>query len=162
MYIDEVLKFADVLIDYVRHVTSEIDTLFSDILNDKGLTLLQSRMLTEIRRSGTLTIGALATALNLNKANVSNMCKKLALAGFINRFRDKNDERVVLISLTEKGHATLNKIDDAIKVRYANVIETTTPEDFAALQTGMDTIEAILARMHEVNHTPELRGDDKI
>ncbi|WP_195269100.1 MarR family transcriptional regulator [Eubacterium sp. 1001713B170207_170306_E7] len=151
MYIDEVLKFADILIDYVRHVTTEIDALFADVLSDNGLTILQSRVLTEVRQARTLTIGALAEALKLNKANVSNMCKKLAQAGFLNRFRDKNDERVVLVSLTEKGEETLKEIDRVIQGRYAQVIENTPPEDFEALQTGMDTIEALLARMHEAN-----------
>ena len=30
-------------------------------------------------------------------------------------------------------------------------MENTPPEDFETLQTGMDTIEALLARMHEAN-----------
>ena len=48
MYIDQVLKFADILIDYVRHVTTEIDALFADVLSDNGLTILQSRVMTEV------------------------------------------------------------------------------------------------------------------
>ena len=75
MYIDQVLKFADILIDYVRHVTTEIDALFADVLSDNGLTILQSRVLTEVKHANTITIGALADTLKLNKANVSNMCK---------------------------------------------------------------------------------------
>ena len=151
MYIDQVLKFADILIDYVRHVTTEIDALFADVLSDNGLTILQSRVLTEVKHANTITIGALADTLKLTTANVSNMCKKLAQAGFLNRFRDKNDERVVLVSLTEKGQETLKEIDQVIQSRYAQVMENTPPEDFEALQTGMDTIEALLARMHEAN-----------
>lgn len=69
----------------------------------------------------------------------------------MNRFRDKNDERVVLVSLTEKGQETLKEIDQVIQSRYAQVMENTPPEDFETLQTGMDTIEALLARMHEAN-----------
>lgn len=151
MYFDQVLKFADILIDYVRHVTTEIDALFADVLSDNGLTILQSRVLTEVKHADSITIGALADALKLNKANVSNMCKKLAQAGFLNRFRDQTDERVVLVSLTEKGQETLKEIDRVIQSRYAQVMENTPPEDFEALQTGMDTIEALLTRMHEAN-----------
>lgn len=121
------------------------------MLSDNGLTILQSRVLTEVKHADSITIGALADALKLNKANVSNMCKKLAQAGFLNRFRDQTDERVVLVSLTEKGQETLKEIDRVIQSRYAQVMENTPPEDFEALQTGMDTIEALLTRMHKAN-----------
>ncbi|MDO4288907.1 MAG: MarR family transcriptional regulator [Eubacterium sp.] len=151
MYIDQVLKFTDTLIDYIRHVTAEVDALFSDILREQGLTLLQSRVLTEIKKSETLAVGTLADRLHLNPANTSNMCKKLEQAGFIRRFRNKSDERVVLVALTERGAAAMEAIDGIIRSRYAEVMKNTDPKDFDTLKLGMDTVERLLHQMHEAN-----------
>ena len=151
MYIDQVLKFTDTLIDYIRHVTVEVDALFSDILSEQGLTLLQSRVLTEIKNAEAIAVGNLADRLHLNRANTSNMCKKLEQAGFIKRFRNKEDERVVLLRLTDKGAEAMEAIDGIIRSRYAEVMKNTDPRDFDTLKAGMDTVERLLCKMHEAN-----------
>ncbi len=67
-----------------------------------------------ISKQPNFNISRACRKMNLNQGNASSMCKKLESSGFIKRTRDKNDERVFNIVLTNYGKETLAAIAEKI------------------------------------------------
>ena len=53
----------------------------------------------------------------MDQGNVSSTCKKLENKGWLERKRSEKDERVVMVSLSEKGKTILSQIE-----QYAYII----------------------------------------
>lgn len=78
------------------------------------ITPEQYWLLKRVNRLGPLSVGALAEGLGLTSASVTVACKRLEKAGLLRRGRqvEGDDERVVLVSLTEAGLARLEAWQD--------------------------------------------------
>lgn len=83
-----------------------------------GITEAQAHLLFSLHKNSESTVGSLAERLGVAKTNASSMCKKLALMGFIKRIRKKDDERVVSLTLTERGRAAAKAIESRIEKIY--------------------------------------------
>lgn len=54
-------------------------------------------------RGGSKTVGELAEALEITQSSVTTACKRMEQKGLLTRQRDRDDERVVQVSLTAYG-----------------------------------------------------------
>lgn len=95
---------------FYRHVFCAVDTLLSPSVARAGLSLIQARILFSICESCEISVGELSGEIRMNPGNCSSMCKKLEASGLINRFRSRDDERIVLLSPTERGKSIIKKI----------------------------------------------------
>ena len=78
---------------------------YKPMLDRMGLTYPQLLAMTVLWREGDQTVGRLGERLFLESNTVTPLIKRLEAAGLVTRTRDKTDERVVRISLTEAGRA---------------------------------------------------------
>lgn len=83
---------------------------------DEGLTVLQTMMLFFVRSEGSISVGDLSSYFNITHSNASTMCKKLEKDDLLARKRSHTDERTVLITVTEKGNDTLERMLERGKV----------------------------------------------
>ena len=79
------------------------------IVQEDGITPLQGCLLFQVA-DGARSVGEAGERLHIGQANTSTMCKKLEAAGYLKRCRSPRDERVVVLSLTEKGEAAVADI----------------------------------------------------
>lgn len=77
--------------------------VYKPILEPLGLTHPQYLVMLVLWERGPVTVGDVATALHLESATVSPLVKRLESAGLVARSRTSDDERVVTITLTERG-----------------------------------------------------------
>src|SRR5689334_5846005 len=73
--------------------------------NPNGLSDAQDRLLFGLRDQDRLPSRELAGLADLSPATATEMLDGLAHAGLVTRVRSEQDRRVVLTSLTERGHA---------------------------------------------------------
>lgn len=83
--------------------THAITRNYRSLLSEVGLTYPQYLVLLVLMQHERQTVSALASELKLNASTLTPVLKRLAEAGLVSRTRDPVDERVVLISLTERG-----------------------------------------------------------
>jgi MarR family transcriptional regulator, organic hydroperoxide resistance regulator len=57
-----------------------------------------------------MSVSAIAQKLDLDSASLTPILKRLETAGILQRLRNKSDERVVEIKLTDKGNALQDEI----------------------------------------------------
>jgi len=74
-------------------------------LDKLGLTYPQYLVLSALWEGDEQTISAIAAHLDLEPSTITPLVKRLEEAGHVVRRRNKEDERQVKVSLTEKGRA---------------------------------------------------------
>ncbi len=75
------------------------------MLKPLGLTYTQYIVCLALWETGEATIGELGHRLYLDCGTLTPLLKKMEEQGWINRSRSREDERVVHVSVTEKGWA---------------------------------------------------------
>ena len=68
-----------------------------------GLTYSQYLVMLVLWERDSVSVGDLGHCLYLDSGTLTPLLKRMENSGFINRRRDSNDERRVLVSLTTKG-----------------------------------------------------------
>jgi DNA-binding MarR family transcriptional regulator len=79
--------------------------------------------------------------------NISNLCKKLEKEGFVERCRNVNDERVVIVTLSAKGRQTISEIDRAIDRKYELLLEKYAEESLTEIVSGLKRLNLLLERI---------------
>ena len=94
--------------------------LIDPVVQSQGLTPLQAMVLLLVAQ-GDLTVGALSENTNMGHANASTLCKKLERGGYLIRTRSEKDERIVNLSLTDKGRQALERVEERISQYYGSL-----------------------------------------
>ena len=146
----DALEFKKQLIELTRDVSVNIGTTFLPIVSKYDLTLIQAQILREVNDNKDLSIGSLAKIMNIQSGNTSSMCKQLEKKGYLQRQRDKSDERVVKITLTDKGISTIDEINDIIKEKYSSILSDESSNDLHAIISGLQNLKDLLIRMNQI------------
>ena len=80
-----------------------VTKLYTPLLNELGLTYPQYLTMLVLWQYQNLTVNDIGSKLMLESNTLTPLLKRLESQGFISRKRSSSDERVVEISLTEKG-----------------------------------------------------------
>lgn len=135
--------------DFLRTITEGMANAFRPIVEEQGLTLMQTRILVEIKEGCSHTVGSLGGIVGLSSGNASSMCKKLEVAGFIKRIRTPEDERYVKLAITEFGAETIKRIEDALEKKYGAFLESKGENEFRNFITSMEIVSSFIREMSE-------------
>lgn len=119
---------------------------------DIGLHPGQSKALLVLFHHDGLTHGALAQAMEVTPATVSNMVRGLEGAGLVERRRDAADERVSHVFLTEAGRGARSKIESAMTRINAQAYAGFSKDERATAEGYLARIAANLHRAAEADH----------
>ncbi len=113
-----------------RHVTG----LYTPVLKPLGLTYTQYIVFLVLWEKDGLTVGEIGEKLLLDNGTLSPLLKKMEKAGYVKRQRSREDERVVVITLTEEGRALQEKAKD-VPAKVANCLDL--PPEKAQILYGL-------------------------
>lgn len=65
--------------------------------------------LAEIAEHTEMTVSGLAQAMSIHQSTASNLIDKLEKTGYLRRYKNSQDKRVVYLQLTEAGQAVLSR-----------------------------------------------------
>ena len=131
--------------DYNRELSCLITELFNPIVDEFDITLLQVRVLDELDNLGKPTsIGYIGQLMGMSSGNVSSFCKKLMNNGYIEKSRGGKDERIVTITITEKGKQIISAVKDRISERLNRGLEETDMKCIESIMTSIkNTVELL-------------------
>ena len=110
-----------------RHVTG----LYTPVLRPLGLTYTQYIVFLVLWEKDGQPVGEIGEKLLLDNGTLSPLLKKMEQAGYVRRERSREDERVVVITLTKAGRALQEKAKD-VPAKVAGCIDLP-PEKAQAL-----------------------------
>lgn len=137
----ENLKLDNQLCFALYSATHALTRAYRNALESTGITYTQYLVMLALWENNKLTVKSIAERLDLDSASLTPILKRLEVAGFLSRQRNKADERVVEISLTDKGHALQEEV--------ANI------QKRVACQTGLpvDEFEQLKHSLHKLVET---------
>ena len=97
----------------------KIVAAYTPYLKPLGLTYTQYIVFMVLWEKESVNVGQLGKLLSLDAGTLTPLLKHLEKEGYITRARSKDDERVTVISITEKGNALKKKCKD-IPIRLAS------------------------------------------
>lgn len=101
-----------------RHVTG----LYTPLLKPLGLTYTQYIVFLVLWEKDGISVSEIGEKLMLDNGTLSPLLKKMESAGYVERQRSREDDRVVVITLTEKGRALQKEASD-IPLRAAGCVD---------------------------------------
>jgi DNA-binding MarR family transcriptional regulator len=112
-----------------------------------GLGNAQYELLARLREDGPLPAGALANALGVTPATVSQMVDGLVEGGYAERVRGATDRRVVEVKLTRRGRSWVAARSSAWRERWSQALAEFDGEE---LETAAAVLDRIARIFHEV------------
>lgn len=105
----------------------EIVRKYRPFLDPLGLTYTQYIAMMVFWEHKSVTVGRLGELLCLDSGTLTPMLKKMEAAGLVKRSRGSKDERVVTVTITEKGEALREKAQD-VPTKMAGCVSLTQEE----------------------------------
>ncbi|MDB5523111.1 MAG: putative MarR family transcriptional regulator [Rhizobium sp.] len=123
-----------------------INRAYKPMLDALGVTYTQYLVLSALWEHDGMTISAISERLWLEPSTITPAVKRLEAAGFLTRQRNKTDERLVQVFLTDKGnqlHAQTGCLTDTLLRRSGFSVE-----DMVKLN---DTVQKLRSGMHHAS-----------
>ena len=129
----EAMKLANQLCFPLYAAARNVTGLYTPWLKPLGLTYTPYIVFLVLWEEDGISVTEIGEKLMLDNGTLSPLLKKMEKAGYINRRRSSDDERVVMITLTEEGRALQEKAKD-IPRQMAGCVELS-PEKAQMLYT---------------------------
>ena len=110
--IEEALNLDNQLCFPLYAAARQVVSLYTPYLKPLGLTYTQYIVFLSLWEKDGVTVGELGSKLHLDNGTLTPLLKKLQAQGYIERNRAADDERVVLITLTDKGRALREEVKE--------------------------------------------------
>ena len=105
----EVPRLADQFCFPLYACAKEVIRQYREPLEDLNLTYTQYLVMMVLWEFGGMRESELGKKVHLNSGTLAPLLKRLDKAGYVNRIRPDNDERMLYLTLTEKGEALKEK-----------------------------------------------------
>ena len=118
----EAMKLKNQLCFPLYAASRNVINLYTPWLRPLGITYTQYLVFLVLWEQDGITVGEICEKLMLDNGTLSPLLKKMQQDGYIEKKRSDEDERVVLITLTQEGKALQEKAKD-VPLNVANCID---------------------------------------
>ncbi|WP_051070247.1 MarR family transcriptional regulator [Actinopolyspora halophila] len=129
----------------VKRLEMVARALMDDALRPHGLTTLQYTALTVLERRGELSSAQLARRSFVTPQTMHEMVRWLERHELVQRRRDETNRRVLLISLTRRGHELVATCAPLVDVLERRVLDSMNPGERLVFRECLDRGHAALA-----------------
>jgi DNA-binding MarR family transcriptional regulator len=129
----EAMKLSNQMCFPLYAASRSVISLYTPWLKPLVLTYTQYLVFLVLWERDGITVGEICNRLMLDNGTLSPLLKKMQQAGYIDRKRSEEDDRIVLITLTEEGRALQEKAKE-IPGKVAECIDLS-PEKAQMLYT---------------------------
>lgn len=119
----------------------EVIKTYKPHLDKFGLTYTQYITMLVVWEYEKITVKEMGQKLHLDSGTLTPVLKKLLSMELINKYRDKNDDRVVIVELTEKGRKMKDEIIEVPEKMYCKFGQNV--EDIIELKRLLDNLLGI-------------------
>jgi len=121
-----------------------LNRLYRPILAELGLTYPQYLVMLVLWKQSPQTVGSLGDMLHLDSGTLTPLLKRMEAAGLVSRARDPDDERRVLIAVTDPGRQLRDQAE-RVPARLAQGLDI----DEDAIITLRDQVRALVAALNQ-------------
>ena len=137
----DVKEFRDELLTSFLVVQSYLEDSLNPVCRECGLTLQQFRILIELDRHPGRKAGDLSDTVGIQRG-------KMEQNGWVERRRSQEDERIVMVSLTDKGRDAKKTVENMMTDRVRAVLERESEETFDNIRAGLASLCKVMERIN--------------
>ena len=108
----EIMKLNNQLCFPLYAAARNVTSLYTPWLKPLGLTYTQYITFLVLWEKDGISVSEIGSRLMLDNGTLSPMLKKMEQAGYIERNRSSEDDRVVIVTLTQKGRELQEQVKD--------------------------------------------------
>ena len=108
----EIMKLENQMCFPLYAAARSVTSLYTPWLKELGITYTQYITFLVLWEKDGITVGEICERLMLDNGTVSPLLKKMEKSGYITRSRSAEDDRVVVITLTEQGREMQERAKD--------------------------------------------------
>ncbi len=138
--VEKILDELEPLIDKQRQAVAHQGCL-------RTVSSTQLHVLFLLDCDGPLPMSRLAESLDVSLPGVTGIVDRMVEHGLVERARDDGDRRLVLVSATEAGRATVKEIDLVRRQQLAAVLQRLTPDQLGRAWHTFHDLHAALATL---------------
>jgi DNA-binding MarR family transcriptional regulator len=94
-----------------------------EVSNNANLYPAEMQMLCLLNADSELTVTDLAANLYITKSAASQLVKKLSMKGMLQKYRSKENERVVVLKITDKGKETVDNFFSSESNEFGELVK---------------------------------------
>lgn len=134
----EKIKLDNQLCFSLYAASREVIKIYKPLLDKYGLTYTQYIAMLVVWEYEKITVKEMGQKLHLDSGTLTPVLKKLQSMDLIDKYRDKNDDRVVIVEVSEKGRELKDKIIDVPEQMYCRL--GSNAEDAIQLKKMLDKL----------------------
>lgn len=128
----------------LRKITRAIDLHSKRLSQLSGVTGPQAILLAELNKSGPIPVSTLAKRVSLSHATVTDILNRLSKREMVERHRDDQDKRRILISLTDTGKQVLQNSPALLQERFVSEFSQLADWEQSLILSTLQRISEIL------------------
>ena len=118
-----------------------------------SLSLVHLHVLTVLESDGALSMSHLAEALDVSVASATGIVDRMEQRGLVERRREPEDRRVVLVHATDAGDAVFRDLAAQRRKMLIPVLEQMTDDELSGFLIGLRAMRRVRAEAHADKHT---------
>lgn len=116
-----------------------------------SVTPSQIEILLLLEENGAMRISDIAKSLNMVDSNVSNICSRLEKANFLNRKREIDDRRVVVVELNENFLSKVLELKRENQILMGRMEDILKKLDIQTIYEGLSQFNVLLDNLLETD-----------
>ncbi|HED31224.1 MAG TPA: MarR family transcriptional regulator [Prosthecochloris aestuarii] len=122
-------EFSSASLHSLRRIIRALDVHSRKLYRECNITSPQIHCLHNLTQKGTQTLSSLARELHLSLSTVNGIIDRLESRGMVLRTRSTEDQRKVMIAITDEGRALLLTVPELMKDLYTQAFGKLEKED---------------------------------
>ncbi|WP_101065828.1 MarR family winged helix-turn-helix transcriptional regulator [Roseovarius salinarum] len=111
-----------------------------------GLSMPEWRVIVHLARCQPVSVREIHNCVNMEKPKVSRAVARLETTGLVRKDADSEDQRLVRISLTQRGETVLDELIPLVRAFEARILGDLEPGELDRFLATMERIRAALDR----------------
>lgn len=125
--------------------------LFFDECAQFDVTPVQYSVLSALREHGCLDQASLAKAVGLDRTNVAEVVRRLAVRGLIIRSFNESDQRMRMARLSDSGWQLVRSMDDAARHAHERTVAPLSPTQRKAF---IEALQKLVGANNDIGRAP--------
>lgn len=113
--------------------------------------------LTVLCQRGPLRMGELAEALHITPASTTRAVNCLVQQGYVERVKDEDDQRLIMVSASEQGRQRFQLLNDRVQFGLGRIMAEFNPEEQALLA---EFLERFVGSVEQYVASEDAHGHD--
>ncbi|MER0070180.1 MarR family transcriptional regulator [Corynebacterium sp. KPL2850] len=130
----------------IQPALNKLILIFQRTAEGSSLTTSQVSIMNQLRLRGPSRVSTIAQAELIRMPTASNALYQLERRGFVERHRDEEDRRGVLVALTQLGESELSIVSGQRAAALAEIMRWLEPEDLATARE----MGAVISKLADV------------